>query len=428
MFCWMRVSAPTRAAGLLLTIFASSVMLAQSSRGTVTGLVTDASKAGVPNAAVELASEQTKVVRSTRSNGDGAYVFDAVDPGRYRVKVTAPGFAAVLTQPFDMQASQVASVDAQMELGQVTNVVEVSADTTLIQTEAPVRGGTINTLSILALPIATQNPVMLALNLPGVSTNKFSFGQATFSVNGARGRSNNFMIDGTENNDISVAGQAFQIQNPDSVEEVSVQTSNFDAEYGRSGGAVVNVITKSGTDQFHGTARYLIESTIFDAPTNLQKTSPAVLQRGHPLPGTDQYFAGTVGGPIRKDRTFFFTSYQEDRRNSSTQTGLSTLSAQGRATLLSLFPKGSNPRADTLQAVTAGADANSQFYFVSPGPGLPDIQFGTYQRPVPTPLTDRQLIERVDHNFASMKDQISGRYMFDNNVQPVGGRHRLLRI
>jgi len=140
----------------------------------------------------------------------------------------------------------------------------------LCQTEAPVRGGNIDERRITELPVAGRNPVALALTLPGVSTNRYGFGVGTFSVNGSRGRSNNFLIDGTENNDISVAGQAFQITNPDAIQEVSVQTSNYDAEFGRAGGAVVNVITKPGTNGFHGTASYLLDSTRDDALTNTQ--------------------------------------------------------------------------------------------------------------------------------------------------------------
>jgi outer membrane receptor protein involved in Fe transport len=398
----------------------SVVLLAQSSRGTVTGLVEDLSRAAVPNAGVELTNEQTKVVRSTNSNDAGIYRFDAVDPGAYSVKVTATGFKVASMRHFEVSASQIKSVDVQLELGQVTSTVEVSAASAAIQTEAPVRGGTITSQNLVNLPVASQNPVMLALTLPGVSTNRYSFGVDTFSVNGGRGRSNNFLIDGTENNDISVAGQAFEIKNPDAVQEISVQTGNYDAEYGRAGGAVVNLITRSGTNQFHGTARYLLESTIFDAPTNLQSTSPDVLKRGHPLPGTDQFFSGTLGGPVRKNKTFFFSTYQEERQTSTSQVGLTTLSPAGRSALAALFPKGTNPRADLLLQVTAGADANSQFFPVSPGPGRPDIQFGNYQRPVPTPVRDRQLLERVDHNF-SERDQFSGRYMIDDVAKPVGG-------
>ena len=155
--------------------------------------------------------------------------------------------------------------------------MEVSSAAALIQTEAPVRGGTTTTTNAVNLPIANQNSISLVLTLPGVSTNRYSFGVGTSSVNGARGRSNNFLVDGTENNDISVTGQAFQITNPDAVQEVSAQTSNFDAEYGRAGGAVVNTITRSGTNEFHGTLRYLLDSTFDDALTNLQKLDPKEL-------------------------------------------------------------------------------------------------------------------------------------------------------
>lgn len=413
---------PVRAALLAaaITLFTGSAALAQSSRGTVTGFVADSSKASIGNAEVELTNTDTKVTRATTTNEAGIYRFDAVDPGPYTLRVTAKGFQTAQVSNITVAAGGTSAIDTMLEVGQITSTVEVSETAAALQTEAPVRGGVVTTQSLVNLPITTQNPVSLALVLPGVSTNRYSFGTGTFSVNGSRGRSNNFMIDGTENNDISVAGQALQITNPDSVQEVSVQTSNYDAEYGRAGGAVVNLITRTGTDQFHGTARYLLESTIFDAPTNQQKLSPDVVRLGHPLAGTDQYFAGTLGGPIRKNRTFFFSSYQEERRNSSSQTGLTTLSPAGRAALSALFPKGTNANADLLLAVTAGADANSQFFPVSAGPGRPDIQFGTYQRPVPTPVRDRQLLERVDHTFGS-RDQISGRYVFDDQLQPVGG-------
>src|SRR4029078_2824186 len=128
----------------------------------------------------------------------------------------------------------------------------------------------IDEVKITELPFAGRNPVTLAQTLPGVSSNRYGFGVGTFSVNGSRGRSNNFLIDGTENNDISVAGQAFQITNPDAVQEVSVQTANFDAEFGRAGGAVINTITKSGGNDFHGSLSYLLDSTYDDAITNTQ--------------------------------------------------------------------------------------------------------------------------------------------------------------
>jgi hypothetical protein len=219
----------------LLLITASA--LAQTSRGAVSGIVSD----------------QTGVSRTTTTNGEGVYRFDAVDPGSYSVKIAATGFGALNKTNIVVSANQVAQIDAQLAPGAQTLSVDVTAESgALLQTEAPVRGGNIETQRITELPFAGRNPVALALTIPGVSTNRNGFGVGTFSVNGGRGRSNNFLIDGTENNDISVAGQGFQITNPDAVQEVSVQTSNYDAEFGRAGGAVVNTITKSGTNKFHG--------------------------------------------------------------------------------------------------------------------------------------------------------------------------------
>ena len=390
----------------------------QSSRGTVTGLVSDSTKAVVSGAVVELTNESTKVARSTTTNEAGIYRFDAVDLGHYNIKVTASGFKVGSVAAFDVQSAQTTSIDAQLEIGAVTSTVEVSSQSALIQSEAPVRGGTISAINMTNLPVASQNPVSLALTLPGVTSNRYSFGVNTFSVNGARGRSNNFLIDGTENNDISLGGQALQITNPDAVQEVAVQTGNYDAEYGRSGSAVVNTITKSGTNEIHGTLRYLLESTISNAPTNLQKTSPDVLQRGHPLPGTDQFFSGTVGGPVVKNKTFFFSAYQEERRVSMSQVGLTTFSAAGRAALLAMYPTGTNPRADLLQNITAGVNANSQFSVI-PVNGQ-NIQVGTFQRAYPNKYRDRQLLERVDHSFGN-NDQLAVRYLLDSNTNPTGG-------
>ena len=395
-----------------------SFLNGQSSRGTVSGLVVDSTKAAVASAKVDLTNVDTKVTRSTQTNDSGGYRFDAVDPGPYTVTVVADGFKAYSVQQFQVAGAGNVAIDAQLEIGAVSSTVEVSSSAALLQTESPVRGGTLAARSLVSLPVANQNPVSLVLTLPGVSSNRYSFGVGTFSVNGARGRSNNFLIDGTENNDISVAGQAFQIKNPDAVQEVSAQTSNFDAEYGRAGGAVVNVITKSGTNEFHGTLRYFLDSTFDDALTNLNKLSPDQVKRGHPSAGTDQIFAGTVGGPIVRNKTFFFSAYQEERQVSTSTVQLTSLSASGRATLLSAFPN--NPRVALLNRITTGADATTRLAPVSSGPGRPDIEFGTYTRGYASKFRDRQLLERIDHVFSN-QDQLSVRYLYDDSLDPFGG-------
>ena len=390
----------------------------QTSRGTVSGLVTDPAGAAVVSANVELRNTATNVARTTISNEAGFYRFDAVDPGPYAITVTSSGFRVAKTGEFPIAGAQVASLDMRLEVGEVQNSIEVTAVAVQLQTESPVRGGTLDTEQIRELPFASRNPALLSLTLPGVSTNTKGFGNKTFVVNGTRGRSNNFLIDGTENNDISVAGQAFQITLPDLVAETNVQTTNFDAEYGRAGGAVVNVITKSGTNSIHGSASYLVESTILDAISDLQAQDPSVLKRGHPPAGTEQFWAGTLGGPIVKNRTFFFGGFQEDRQVASGSQTVLVPSASGRAAINSLFPKGTNKNVDLFNQLTSGFDATSQFFPEALGNGRPDIEFGTSAFAYPAKFRDRLLSIKIDHRISD-DDLLSGRYSFDDQTNPV---------
>src|ERR1043165_6798120 len=290
-----------RALTFLVMLFCLSMAVsAQTSRGTVSGTLTDPNGAVIAGATVTLTSIQTTVARTTTTNNEGLFRFDAVDPGAYSIKFDASGFGDVTKTNVPVSAGQVADVSTALSPGGQQVVVDVTADAgALLQTEAPVRGGTIENKQVTELPFIGRNPVVLALTLPGVSTNRGSQGASTFSVNGARGRANNFLIDGTENNDISVAGQGFQITNPDAIQEVSVQTSNFDAEFGRAGGAVVNVITKGGSNNIHGTASFLYDTTADDAISTLfANTDPDTVHRGR-LPSATEYIAaGTIGGPV----------------------------------------------------------------------------------------------------------------------------------
>ena len=390
-------------------LFAAGIY-AQTSRGTVTGLVTDQTASVVPNAMVELKSGTTGTSRSSQTNSAGLYRFDAVDPGDYSVTVTASGFKAAKTNSFAVAGAQVASVDVKLEVGSQTSVVEVTAEAVALQMDSPVRSSTLNNKQIDELPIASRNAVSLALTVPGVSTSRFGVGGGgSFSVNGARNRSNNFLIDGTENNDISVAGQAFQITLPDLVQEASVQTSNYDAEFGRAGGAVVNVITRSGTNAFHGTASWLLDVTNDDAITNTQSLDPDVQRRGKPAPGNENIYAGTFGGPLRKNKTFFFGGFQDDRQRSSGTSTAAAPSAAGWATLNSLFPSGSNPRVDVYRTVLAGTTATAQYSNIALGNGRPDVQFGTATIGYANFAEDRLYSIKGDHNFSD-RDLMSARY------------------
>jgi hypothetical protein len=432
----MNKSAISTSIFLVIYFAFSLTSSAQTSRGTITGIITDQNGAVVQGANILLTNTATKTERSTTTNEEGLFRFDAVDLGDYSLKASASGFGTVTKTNIIINANNISQIDFQLSPTGVDTTVNVSADAaSQLQLETPLRGGNIDDVEIRELPFSSRNPVSLALTIPGVSTNRYGSGVATFVVNGARQRSNNFLIDGTENNDISVAGQGFQITNPDAVEEVSIQTSNYDAEFGRAGGAVVNVVTKSGTNNFHGTLSYLLDVTRDDAITNTQlRLDPQVRRRGHPLPGTEQWFSGTIGGPLYlpkfgeggdplykgKNRTFFFFALQEQRQRSQSQSKVNTLSASGRATLRSIFPSGTNPRVDTLLSITNGIDATEDLSNQDLGLGRLPIQFGAAIVSYPQTLTNRQVQARIDH-YISERDQLSVRYLWAKSDQPTGG-------
>lgn len=413
---------------------------AQTSRGVVSGIVADTSAAVISGATITLTNTETTLSRTAVTNDAGFYRFDAVDLGNYSVNISASGFGALTKTNIIVNANQTSGVDAQLEPGtQQVTVDVVSEAGAALQTEAPVRGGNISATQITQLPIVTRNPVGFALTLPGVSTNTSTVGIATFSVNGARSRSNNFLIDGTENNDISVAGQGFQITNPDAVQEVSVQTSNYDSEFGRAGGGVINVITKSGTNEFHGTLAFQYDSSSDDAITSLQSRNPEIIRRGRRLSATEYIPSATFGGPLYlprfgeggrsiidgRNRTFFFVAYQETRfRSPGGTTSLVTPTQAGRDRLRTLFPGGASANVDTYLALTQNAVGSASPFNLALGTvggvSRGDIQFGTFFRPVPTTSTGKQFQVRIDHKLGE-NDQLSGRYLRDNNAEPRGG-------
>lgn len=406
---------------LALFLLATAALLGQTSRGTVTGVVTDQTGAGVPGAKVELRNQLTNVDRVTSTTEGGVYRFDAVELGDYTITVSNQGFTTFVRRGLPVQAGQTSNLDVKLEVGQTSTTVEVTAEVqAVLQTESAVRGGNINTQQAVDLPLAGRNPALLALTLPGVSTNRFGFGVGTFSVNGSRGRANNFMIDGTDNNDTGIAGQALQIRNPDAVAEVSVQTSNFDAEFGRAGGAVVNTVTRGGTNQFHGTGFYILDSTFDDAITSLQSQSAEIQQRGRPPAGTEQWWGGTFGGPVIKDRTFFFFGYHEQIQRNSALRNLVVPTANGWATLNSLFPNRSNRFLETYRGLTTGVMGTSRTFTQELGLGRPAVEFGTALIPLGRRFNDRQIIARGDHKIGN-NDQLSVRYASTEQTNSTGG-------
>src|SRR2546430_149039 len=204
--------------------------MGQTSKGTVTGVVTDPQGAVISGADVELKNPATNVSRTTTTNDSGLYRFDAVDLGTYDLVIRAKNFKTSTSTGVQISANRTATIDAKMELGTSEVVVNISSSGELLQTSEPVKGGNFSPIQVASLPSSGLNPYDLGRLLPGVVTASggAQFGNASqFSINGQRPRANNYLIDGTENNDISVTGPANQINNEDAVAEVSVQTGNF---------------------------------------------------------------------------------------------------------------------------------------------------------------------------------------------------------
>jgi Carboxypeptidase regulatory-like domain/TonB-dependent Receptor Plug Domain len=249
---------------------------AQTSKGILTGTVRDASGAVVPNAKIHVQNEATTESRDLMSNESGEYRVDALAPGLYTIRVESPGFQPTTVQKLDVKPSVVTSFDASLQLGSESTTVNVTANTNLINTENAQQATTISTAEIKNVPIFSLNPIELVKTAPGVQLvdqDNFSNGVG-IQVNGSRPRSNSFLIDGQDINDPGIAGQAIQPQIPDMYQNVTVITNSATAEYGGAGGGIVNLITKGGTNQYHGTAWELYSGSGINALDGQQRQLP----------------------------------------------------------------------------------------------------------------------------------------------------------
>ncbi len=265
----------------------------------------DSTGAVINGAAVKLINADTHETRSTTSKADGSYRLDALQPGRYSLTVTQEGFQAFTVDNLTVNPSIVTSYDANLSVGSAGTTVTVEAENTGINTENGQLAGVISSRQLQDVPIFTLNPVELALTVPGVqlvSQNSGFSNGINIEVNGARPRSNNFLLDGQEINDVGIGGQAFQPQIPDIFQSETVITNNASAEYGRAGGAVVNLVTKAGTNQFHG--------SVFERYNGSGLNSVDGYSRqldNFPKARYNQHqFGFTAGGPIWKDKLFGF--------------------------------------------------------------------------------------------------------------------------
>ena len=365
---------------LALVLVLVSSASAQSNKGTIVGTVSDPSGAVVSGATVTVTNVNTNAERSVMTGEDGTYTVPLLDIGNYKVVVSAPGFQTITRENITLQTSERLPVDVELQVGSgAGESVTISAEAPIIQTETSERGSVITGREVTELPLSGRNFTQLATLTPGVSrvtigtlsdarannngdpnaggqgpgggdsrgsTESARFarsGGAVISANGQRPTNNNFSVDGVDNNEPQF-GTIGVFVNPDAIAEFKVTTSVPPAEIGRAGGAVVETTIKSGTNEFHGSLYYYGQNSALNAyhpilkrnRNEAQANGAAVL----PTKAVQQIheFGGTIGGPIIKDRTFFFFNYLGGRNNFPTPLQSTVPSAAVRAGDFSEYP------------------------------------------------------------------------------------------
>ena len=296
---------------LSLCLSCSTLLSAQSTGGRILGRVADASGAVLAGVKVTATNEATGVSREATTNDSGDYGFPQVPIGTYTLSFDLTGFKTNVRKGIQVELNQVVTFNSTLEIGQTKEVVEVTSEAPLVDTTSTQLGAIVNNKSVNELPLNARDAYQFLQLQPGVQSQLGSSGGTFYgsdsagsvSVNGGRGRANNFNVNGGDANDQFVNAAAVQ-PSPDAIAEFRVITNTFDAEYGRNSGAVVNVVTQSGTNAFHGDVYEYFRNKVLNAQGFYNTVKPQFNQN---------QFGGTLGGPIVKDRTFFFGSYEGRR-------------------------------------------------------------------------------------------------------------------
>jgi outer membrane receptor protein involved in Fe transport len=415
---------------LSLTIPAA---FAQATTGSLGGLVTDPSGAVIPGAEVTATEIATGVQTKVASNADGVYSIPRLKPGLYNLEIQKQGFKKQQIQQIAISIGAAVTLDALLQTGEVTETVTVTAAGEELNKEEVQISNTFEARQVQDLPSngAGQGIDTLALLLPGVvpGVGNVNGNGTTLSVNGNRARSNNFTIDGGDNNDLSIGGPAFFVDDQDVVAEFQVISNNFSAEYGRNQGAIVNIVTKSGTNQYHGTAAwYHRDANFLNSLDNIQRADDGL---SGPPAQLYNLWDGTIGGPIIKDKLFFFGSFQyvSEPGTAALNAGFPSLAPSAFPALNAAFPN--NP---LIQALTH----DSAFSFPNFGTlGVRNVPGGTINlggtnypvefatRDVSIPLNEKEFSVRGDYKITDKQAvwfrQLYQLQNFENDLASVNG-------
>ncbi len=425
----LRITRAFALLGLILGLILTPSRASAQATGQITGVVTDNSRAVVPGVTVEVTNQATGLSRSAVTELDGVYTIPLLNPGVYEAKASLSGFRTTVRGGVAVTVNEASRVDLQLQVGSISEQVNVQAAAPLVETRNATLGVVIDHAKVVDLPLNGRNFTQLGTLTPGVVAPPISLGGADgnatpggfgnvtggFNVNGMRNQSNNFLLDGSPNNDSFNTGFVLRPP-PDAIEEFKILTHSYDAEYGRNAGSVVNVVSKSGTNDWHGGAWEFNRDASRQATNYFATTKPALKQ--------NQY-GGAFGGPIQKNRAFFFGYYEGfNNRQGTTDTRVVLSQAQrggdfsGGAVIRDPLT-GAAFLGNVIPASRISPIASSILNQYIP---LPNTAGNRSVRSPDVEDTREQFGLRVDYRI-DQAHTLLGRYMFahTNNVNPLGG-------
>ena len=430
---------------ILLALLAAISLGQSSSTGAITGITVDPSGAVVVAAEVTATNDATGDVRTTVSTSSGVYLFPFLPSGTYTLKTSKAGFKELIRTGIVVTVTETVRANLQLQMGKVSEVVTVTTEPELLKTEDSALGDVMNARAVLSLPLASRNYTQIIGLSPGVSsevTDATALGRGTgseaagdhgFSAHGAGTNDNNYQVNGVEVNDLMGSGSlsgGVAVPNPDSIEEFKVQTGQYDASYGRNAGANVDLVTKTGSNQVHGSLFEFFRNDDLNANTYFQNKNNqprGVFKQNE--------FGGSLGGPIVKDKLFYFGSYQGTRQRNGLASGLcaSTVlsppltDTRDRQTLGALFngptegaiaADGSNISDQALALLNLKLP-NGNFVIPTPQTVDPAKDFfvqGQSAFSQSCPFTENQFLVDVDY-LQSAKSSLSASFLFSNTSQ-----------
>src|SRR5712691_7346918 len=418
----------------LVILFAMSAFWAgqahaQVSGATLAGTVTDSSGAVIPNAQVSITHVATGVTRNVSSGGAGFYTAPNLLPGTYDIRVTAPGFSTQVQKGITLTVGAQQALDIKMQVGQVSQTVEVTTEAPTVELTSSTISAVVNATTVRELPLNGRSWTDLATLQPGVNAiqtqSSFAVGGdrgnrgfgSQLTISGARPQENNYRLDGISLNDYgngapgSVLGGNLGV---DAIQEFSVLTSNYSAQYGKTGGGVVNAVSRSGTNQFHGSVYEFLRNDALDAATFFENAGGIKKP-----PFRRNQFGASAGGPIRKDRTFIFGDFEALRNSKGITFSDKVPSRNARKGILvgggkppSPCPANSSlldPAANVCVDASATKYLDAFYPLPSPGPG----DLGTFTFSGQQVVSENFVTTRVDHKV-SEKDSLFGTYLYDS--------------